>query len=240
LIEYSKSRDEEISRQKEEIVKNLEEKSRLSMLKAEEMRAKSKSKKGKQKQNQEIQEAKDEIPISEETLFFHPEPSSSSIAKPSQSSSTTLGSDTSYKIIIPGSSSSLPWYNPTPAVLPPSNSPARLEVFKSLRARGYWLASGLKFGGDFTAYPGDPLRFHSHFVVTVIDNDPLRASCETQGRKQVVQEDEGEKGDKEISMMEIIAWGRLATGVKKHHLLGGYRGKDSPVSYLTISWSGFG
>jgi tRNA-splicing endonuclease subunit Sen34 len=31
---------------------------------------------------------------------------------------------------------------------------------------------GTKFGGDFLVYPGDPARYHSHYVVTVVqEND---------------------------------------------------------------------
>lgn len=31
----------------------------------------------------------------------------------------------------------------------------------------YYLTSGIKFGGDWLAYPGDPLMYHAQFVVRV-------------------------------------------------------------------------
>lgn len=32
----------------------------------------------------------------------------------------------------------------------------------------YYLTDGVKFGGDWLAYPGDPLLFHAQFVVRVV------------------------------------------------------------------------
>ncbi|KAI6005487.1 hypothetical protein EDD15DRAFT_2425309 [Pisolithus albus] len=73
---------------------------------------------------------------------------------------------------------------------------ARCAVFRDLREKGYYLGIGMKFGGDYLVYPGDPLRYHSHFVASVIASPrtPLRP-------------------------MEIVAHGRLGTGTKKSHLL---------------------
>ncbi|KAI6036076.1 hypothetical protein BKA83DRAFT_4157809 [Pisolithus microcarpus] len=45
---------------------------------------------------------------------------------------------------------------------------ARCAVFRDLREKGYYLGIGIKFGGDYLVYPGDPLRYHSHFVASVI------------------------------------------------------------------------
>lgn len=38
-------------------------------------------------------------------------------------------------------------------------------VFEDLWRRGYWLTDGLKFGGDYMAYIGDPLLLHASFIV---------------------------------------------------------------------------
>jgi hypothetical protein len=43
----------------------------------------------------------------------------------------------------------------------------RMAVFADLHAKGYFLTSGSKFGGDFLAYPGDPNLYHAQFVVRV-------------------------------------------------------------------------
>lgn len=47
------------------------------------------------------------------------------------------------------------------------------------------------------AYPGDPLRFHSHFLCV------------------------GKQWDEEFDLMDLIGGGRLGTGVKKGFLIGG-------------------
>jgi len=76
---------------------------------------------------------------------------------------------------------------------------------------------GIKFGGEYLVYPGDPLRYHSHFTATVIDS-PVAS----------------------LRPMEIVAHGRLGTATKKAHLLCGWDDEKKEVSYLSIEWSGFG
>lgn len=73
---------------------------------------------------------------------------------------------------------------------------ARCATFHHLWSQGMYLGTGSKFGGEFLVYPGDPLRYHSHFVTTSI-----------------------ERADKVIAPMEIVAWGRLGTATKKAHLI---------------------
>ncbi len=41
----------------------------------------------------------------------------------------------------------------------------RYRVFADLHARGYTMTSGAKFGGDYLAYPGDPLLYHAQYTV---------------------------------------------------------------------------
>lgn len=126
---------------------------------------------------------------------------------------------------------------------------ARIEVFKDLWKKGYFMGSGLKFGADFLVYPGeffhsvstfslilyqnydhgdsltllsrivsgDPLRFHSHFVCTVLPS-PLS----------------------DIAPLDLVAWGRLATAVKKSHLIASWDEKKRKVNYLSLEWAGFG
>jgi len=81
-----------------------------------------------------------------------------------------------YSITIPGSSKSLPWHHPsspknvyttlssaysagiyTPQVsthISDTQAHARMLVFQDLWKKGYYMGSGIKFGGDFLVYPG--------------------------------------------------------------------------------------
>jgi len=67
------------------------------------------------------------------------------------------------------------------------------------------------------ANTGDPLRYHSHFVATVLESP---AST--------------------LRPMEIVAHGRLGTATKKAHLLCGWDEENRNVSYYSIEWAGFG
>lgn len=83
----------------------------------------------------------------------------------------------------------------------------RLAVFSELVRRGYYLNSGLKFGCDFLAYPGDPLRFHSHLQVKIV------------GWKEP------------IKLQELISGGRLGTTVKKCWLIASAVDPNDPVNF---------
>ncbi|KAH3670871.1 hypothetical protein OGAPHI_000582 [Ogataea philodendri] len=103
-------------------------------------------------------------------------------------------------------------------------------VFKKLKQYGQFILPGLRFGGKFVSYPGDPLKYHSHFIVNT----------------------KNYYSDK-LDLMELTKGGRLATNVKKIWLLAGEKGisrnhKDG-LSFLkqetrtvlfSIEWSGFG
>lgn len=84
--------------------------------------------------------------------------------------------------------------------LPEVNSPS-YALFKHLHSRGYFLSPGLRFGCQFLVYPGDPLRFHSHFLATSVE------------------------WDEEIDLLDLVGGGRLGTGVKKGWLIGGVEKK---------------
>lgn len=90
---------------------------------------------------------------------------------------------------------------------------ARYQVFRDLRGRGYFLTSAGKFGGDFLVYPGDPLRFHAHFI----------AVCVTL--------------DESICMLDVLSVARLGSNVKKTVLLCS-PALDGPVRYTSVQWSG--
>ncbi|KAL9625221.1 MAG: hypothetical protein Q9160_000623 [Pyrenula sp. 1 TL-2023] len=116
---------------------------------------------------------------------------------------------------LPGYSLSLtpttshPLISPTPPTFPPSSPaqdsasaslipvPPSYPLYAHLHSKSYFMAPGLRFGCHYLVYPGDPLRFHSHFLGT------------------------GVGWDEELDLMDIVGGGRLGTGVKKGFLIGG-------------------
>lgn len=109
----------------------------------------------------------------------------------------------------------------------PDEFEAKLAAFAYLRNLDYYMMPGLRFGGVFVAYPGDPLQYHSHLIVKVL------------GR------------DQEINLLELVTSGRLATAVKKAWILmdqhpakaarddGSNLNAESVRAY-SIEWAGFG
>lgn len=77
--------------------------------------------------------------------------------------------------------------------------PEPRPLLAHLNSRGYYITPGLRFGGDYSVYPGDPFRFHAHFMATSYE------------------------WEEEITMLDLVASGRLATAVKKGYLLGGQK-----------------
>ncbi|KAH9484035.1 putative tRNA-splicing endonuclease subunit tsp-4 [Psilocybe cubensis] len=148
------------------------------------------------------------------------------------SSELSKSASTPYTIVIPASAASQPWYNASsctyktiesaraagvwdfPATL---SDRARSGVFHDLWKQGYFMGGGIKFGGEYLVYPGDPLRYHSHFSASVVES-PIAS----------------------LRPMEIVAHGRLGTATKKAHLLCGWDDEKQEVSYLSIEWAGFG
>ncbi|KAJ3526271.1 hypothetical protein NM208_g11274 [Fusarium decemcellulare] len=87
-----------------------------------------------------------------------------------------------------------------------------------LLSSGYYMTPGLRFGAKYSVYPGDPLRFHAHFMANQYD------------------------WDEEIPVLDIVAGGRLATAVKKAFLIGGQQpGADESSSgrmrNFSIEWA---
>ncbi|KAI9309582.1 tRNA intron endonuclease [Cunninghamella echinulata] len=68
-------------------------------------------------------------------------------------------------------------------------------VYSYLWHKGYYITCGAKFGGDYLIYPGDPMKFHGHFIVSV------------QERKSLWQ------------LQDLIVMGRLAKNTKKTFVL---------------------
>ncbi|KAG8140498.1 hypothetical protein E2320_003188 [Naja naja] len=87
------------------------------------------------------------------------------------------------------------------------------SIFRDLWERGYYVTTGSKFGGDFLIYPGDPMRFHAHYIALCFSKDAP------------------------ISLCDIISAGRLGTNVKKTVLLCSVE-QEGTVAYTSLQWSG--
>ncbi|KAF3767489.1 SEN34 subunit of tRNA-splicing endonuclease [Cryphonectria parasitica EP155] len=100
-------------------------------------------------------------------------------------------------------------------------TPRAYPLYKHLNAGGYYITPGIRFGADYSVYPGDPFRYHAHFMATSFE------------------------WDEEITVLDLVTGGRLGTGVKKGFLIGGEApseeaaqgaGKDR-VRAFTIEWA---
>ncbi|CEL51725.1 tRNA-splicing endonuclease subunit Sen34 OS=Homo sapiens GN=TSEN34 PE=1 SV=1 [Rhizoctonia solani AG-1 IB] len=156
--------------------------------------------------------------------------SSVTVAEPEPPTSAIVTQQQQHTVHVPGPSAELPWY--TAQIFHtidearevgvwayPRDLKERAEcaVFRDLWEKGNYLGPGIKFGGNYLVYPGDPLRFHSHFVASVHPS-----------------------GTSAIRPMDIVAFGRLGTATKKVHLLCGYDDESGAVSYHSIEWASFG
>lgn len=99
---------------------------------------------------------------------------------------------------------------------------ANYGVYRSLRAKGYVLSPGARFGGRYVAYPGDPLRYHSHLIVQ-----------EAMDKKQ------------EIDLLSMVNGARLGTSVKKTWVLAGAEAEaeaeaEPETEFYSVEWAGFG
>ncbi|KAF4996829.1 hypothetical protein FGRMN_4258 [Fusarium graminum] len=98
-------------------------------------------------------------------------------------------------------------------------NPARGPLCGFLLTSGYYMTPGLRFGAKYSVYPGDPLRFHAHFMANQYD------------------------WDEEIPILDIVAGGRLATAVKKAYLVGAQQPQtdktvdDGKMRTFSIEWA---
>ncbi|KAM6224453.1 tRNA-splicing endonuclease subunit Sen34 isoform 2-T2 [Rhynchocyon petersi] len=88
----------------------------------------------------------------------------------------------------------------------------RYNIYKDLWERGFFLSAAGKFGGDFLVYPGDPLRFHAHYI----------AQCWA--------------ADDDIPLQDLVSAGRLGTSVRKTLLLCSPQ-PDGKVVYTSLQWA---
>ncbi|BGO97701.1 hypothetical protein RTG_01459 [Rhodotorula toruloides ATCC 204091] len=225
---------------RDKIEKKRREKEELRRKREEEAQAKRREEGGEAEERLEIfvpdlkEGAANTGPPAAATSSTSPHPP---VSAPSPSAVDSQKPDTSnvpYTIIIEPRSSSFPWYDPTsPSVTYASldaakdaglwNYPetvlqeSRCRVFEDLWRKGYYMGGGLRFGGDFLVYPGDQLRYHSHFTLTVLSTPSTT-----------------------IMPLDIVAYGRLATAVKKAHLLASWDADKKQVVYASLEWAAFG
>lgn len=105
----------------------------------------------------------------------------------------------------------------------PIEAPRSYPFYKHLNSKGFYITPGIRFGADYSVYPGDPFRYHAHFMATSFD------------------------WEEEITMLDIVSGGRLGTGVKKGFLVGGQSPPDKRegsedvevdrVRAFTIEWA---
>ena len=93
-----------------------------------------------------------------------------------------------------------------------SDLPPSYPLYRHLHDKGFFMTPGLRFGCQYTVYPGDPLRFHSHFLAV------------------------GAQWDEELDLTDIVGGGRLGTGVKKGFLLGG-ADPAGDVRTFSVEWA---
>lgn len=88
----------------------------------------------------------------------------------------------------------------------------RYSIYRDLWERGFFLSAAGKFGGDFLVYPGDPLRFHAHYI----------AQCWS--------------AEDPIPLQDLVSAGRLGTSVRKTLLLCSPQ-PDGKVVYTSLQWA---
>ena len=89
----------------------------------------------------------------------------------------------------------------------------KYQIFCDLWHKGFYITDGNKFGGDFLAYPGDPIMFHAKYIVICSDETEIEGISET----------------------ELVAKSRLATSVKKTVLLAFM--KADKIKYKSVKWT---
>ena len=143
-------------------------------------------------------EKQDEAPVlpaaaaeHEELLFSSPTPKQRRGA--TNSSSTTIVATNRHLT----ATSSVDMLSDLKAFSVPVEAPGSYPFYKHLNSKGYYITPGIRFGADYSVYPGDPFRYHAHFMATSFE------------------------WDEEITLLDLVSGGRLGTGVKKGFLIGG-------------------
>ncbi|KAI8326148.1 tRNA-intron endonuclease catalytic domain-like protein [Martensiomyces pterosporus] len=93
---------------------------------------------------------------------------------------------------------------------------AKYKLYRDLHERGFYLTYGLKFGGDYLLYLGEPMRYHSSFVASLLDHS------------------------RPFKPRDLVALGRLGTNVKKTRLLCSWDPAANKFTYISLGWSAMG
>ncbi|KAJ2833141.1 tRNA-splicing endonuclease subunit [Coemansia sp. 'formosensis'] len=99
---------------------------------------------------------------------------------------------------------------------PNSRDEARFALFRDLHKRGFYITRGIKFGADYMLYPGEPMRYHSHYLVNLL------------------------APHEKITPRQLIAQSRLGTSVKKTRILCTRNSTTQNFVYVSIDWSEIG
>ncbi|KAJ1798064.1 tRNA-splicing endonuclease subunit [Coemansia sp. RSA 2399] len=91
----------------------------------------------------------------------------------------------------------------------------RFALFKDLHRRGFYITRALKFGGDYLLYPGEPMRYHSSHIVTLVAPDSRQS----------------------VTPRELVALARLATTVNKTRVLSSWNPDIAEFTHICINWS---
>jgi tRNA-splicing endonuclease subunit Sen34 len=215
LIEADKHRYQQgLDREGSEISQLLTEKKESQREKALKNAAKRKNAKAKATEAGDSKEPQIENGQEDNESLFGTDSRSVTTTTSSTSSAVTMA-------ITPATSFPLlPQSAPEEYTMPLPEVPSSYPIYAHLHLRGYFLSPGLRFGCQYVAYPGDSLRFHSHFLVV------------------------GTEWDQQINLMDIVSGGRLGTGVKKGYLFGGAEPSDSDsedisnVRSFSVEWAG--
>lgn len=137
----------------------------------------------------------------------------------SQPGPSTHSSDTLVKSLGVTPTSSGPLISAEAEQIHEAEKPTRGPLCQFLLTSGYYMTPGLRFGSRYSVYPGDPLRFHAHFMANQYN------------------------WEEEIPILDIVAGGRLATAVKKAFVIGGQQlesqeaSQESQIRTFSIEWA---
>ena len=126
----------------------------------------------------------------------------------------------------------------------PTSGKERLKyaTFKHFWSLGYFLTNGVKFGGDFLAYPGDPTRFHSFYVVRCLAGDEESTPNDT--APDITTPDDStfakstpvKSTSTHLTPADLVTMARLGTSVKKTLVLAAFD-DDGELTLTSLEWS---
>ncbi|KKA28320.1 hypothetical protein TD95_003027 [Thielaviopsis punctulata] len=91
-------------------------------------------------------------------------------------------------------------------------------LWRWLQANSFYMTPGLRFGSHYSVYPGDPLRYHAHYLANSYE------------------------WSRPVPLLDLVGNGRLGTAVKKGFLIGGQApdengNPDGQFRAFTVEWA---